>query len=124
MAHRAAAWARLLDGDHAHKILALMLFRGRFHENLLSSISGGCSQIDANFGYTAAVVEMLLQSHLKQEGSDTFLIHLLPALPKAWPNGSVTGLRARGGFAVDMAWKDRKKPRSSNINESQCGATV
>ena len=64
-------------------------------------------QIDANFGATSVVAEMLIQSHLKDKNGN-FIIHLLPAVPSAWSNGSVKGLCARGGFIVDMDWENGK----------------
>lgn len=102
-AWRINLWARLREGDHAHDILRFLLGPERTYPNMFDAHPP--FQIDGNFGGAAGIVAMLMDSH-----GD--VIDLLPALPKAWPTGRITGLRARGRCGVDLYWQDGRLDRA------------
>jgi alpha-L-fucosidase 2 len=126
-------WARLRDRDRAHRRLSNQL---RFTEEMKTVMAdaGGTYpnlfdahppfQIDGSFGVVSGMTEMLLQSHERytypKAGAESYVINLLPALPKAWPNGSVKGLCARGGFTVNIAWRDGK-PTAAEVHSLNGG---
>lgn len=127
-------WARLRDGNHAYKMLRDIL---QYTDKEEGGVTGGGTylnffdahppfQIDGNFGATAGMTEMLLQSqeidvNAEQANHDLYIVDILPALPDSWVNGSVKGLRARGGFEVDIVWENKQM---KTVTIKSVGGTV
>ena len=105
-------WARLHDGNHAYTLFGNLLKNGTL-DNLWDTHAP--FQIDGNFGGTAGITEMLMQSHMG-------FIHLLPALPDAWSEGRVAGICAKGGFDVEIIWSEGelKEAVITSKNGSRC----
>jgi alpha-L-fucosidase 2 len=116
--------ARLEDGELAYRMVVQNMRRAR-HLNLFGRFMGSATQLDCNWGDSSGICEMLLQSHENEHMDDPTvpaIINLLPALPKAWAKGSYVGLRARGGFIVDVEWDNGNLVRAKLM--SVCGNLI
>ena len=116
MAQRINSWARLGDGDHAYQVIELLM-KNAIYQNLWDFHDPKYFQIDGNFGYTAGVNEMLVQSNMGY-------LNILPAVPNAWSSGRVDGLLARGNFELDVSWRDGKPERIDILSRNGGEAVV